>query len=36
MTAGYDFYVPWRNVESALIATNEPHVENFESDAGNW
>ena len=34
--ASFDFYAPWRNVESALVATKNHDTTNFGDDAGKW
>ena len=32
----FDFFVPWSNLESALIATPEHDTESFGQEAGKW
>src|SRR5262245_51500678 len=34
--AGYDVYVPHRNIESALVATDEHRLANFAKESENW
>jgi hypothetical protein len=36
MAAGYDFYVPHRNIESALVCTEEHDLKGFGDHAGKW
>jgi hypothetical protein len=36
MATGYDFYVPNRNVESALVCTEEHDLKGFGDHAGKW
>jgi hypothetical protein len=36
MASNYDFFVAWRNLESALIATPEHSTHDFGQQAGQW
>lgn len=36
MAAGYDFWVPRRNIESMLLATEEHDLDGFGEHAGGW
>ena len=36
LAGGYDFYVPHRNIESALVCTEEHDFEGFGDHAGKW
>jgi hypothetical protein len=34
--AGFDFFVPWGNIESSLIATPQHDMTTFIQEAGTW
>ena|SRR6266853_3111688 len=34
--SGPDLFVPWSSLESALIATPDHHMKEFEREASNW
>jgi hypothetical protein len=36
MPTGYDFYVPHRNIESALVCTDKHNLKGFGDEAGRW
>jgi len=33
---GYDLFVPWEHIQSALVATPEHDIEGFAESAGRW
>jgi hypothetical protein len=36
LAEGHDLYIPHRNIESALVCTEEDDFEGFGDDAGKW
>jgi hypothetical protein len=36
IASGYDFYVPHRNIESALVCTEQHDLDGFGERAGKW
>jgi hypothetical protein len=36
MACGFDLFVPWRNIESALVGTDQHSLDHFGDEAGKW